>query len=178
MRASQAEVDNLSRELRYTQQTVAMELAGWQDMHEKMGRRAIRDLAKGMVVLEKMRLEGMGRALRKLRDIKVDRTGAETCTGPSTGGGQRGVVSEVDGNAGAGIGAGEARGFSNLGAPIVMAGLEIQADRKAIADAQGEAGQTGQNSTTTQPVASSSRINAPLPALPTEGTAGSSQPPE
>ncbi|KAK7737510.1 hypothetical protein SLS53_006583 [Cytospora paraplurivora] len=174
MRAGQAEVDNLSRELRYTQQTVAMELAGWQEMHEKMGRKAIRELAKGMVVLEKMRLEGMGRALRKLRDIKVDRTGAGIGRGPSNGDGQRGVSSGVDGNAGVG----EARGFSNLGAPIVMAGLEIQADRKANADAQGEAGRTGQSSTTTQSVASSSRINAPLPALPAEKSAGSSQPSE
>ncbi|PSR77876.1 hypothetical protein BD289DRAFT_486292 [Coniella lustricola] len=67
VRAGQVEVDNLSRELRYTQQTVAAELAGWQDLHEKMGRRAIRELARGMVVVEKMRLEGMQRALRKLQ---------------------------------------------------------------------------------------------------------------
>lgn len=75
MRAGQAEVDNLSRELRYTQQTVAMELAGWQDMHERMGRRAIRELARNMVVVEKMRLEGMRRALRKLKEVQTDGAG-------------------------------------------------------------------------------------------------------
>ncbi|KAG6029809.1 hypothetical protein E4U41_000270 [Claviceps citrina] len=61
------EADNLAKELRYTQQTVAAELAGWQDIHDRMGRRAIRDFAKGMVVLERMRLEGMMRALRKVQ---------------------------------------------------------------------------------------------------------------
>lgn len=61
------EAEYLAKELRYTQQTVAAELAGWQDIHDKMGRRAIRDFAKGMVVLERMRLEGMMRALRKIQ---------------------------------------------------------------------------------------------------------------
>lgn len=75
MRAGQAEVDNLSRELRYTQQTVAMELAGWQDMHERMGRRAIRELARNMVVVEKMKLEGMKRALRKLKEVRAHGAG-------------------------------------------------------------------------------------------------------
>lgn len=75
MRVGQAEVDNLSRELRYTQQTVAMELAGWQDMHERMGRRAVRELARNMVVVEKMRLEGMKRALRKLKEVQTDGAG-------------------------------------------------------------------------------------------------------
>lgn len=152
MRVGQIEVDNLSRELRYTQQTVAMELAGWQDLHEKMGRRAIRELARGMVVVEKMRLEGMRRALRKLQAVKVDRTAR-----PGLGAEARGLFS--DGDAG-GV---EARGFSNnLGAPIVMAGLELQADRKAYADPSPETGSSG----ATQPGVSGSRIEAPLPALP------------
>lgn len=151
MRAGQMEVDNLSRELRYTQQTVAMELAGWQDMHERMGRKAIRELARGMVVVEKMRLEGMRRALRRLQNIKVDRIDTETGTG---------VVSSEDDT----TGGSEARGFSNLGAPIVMAGLEMQADRKA--DSSSEPTTTFQNSTATPPGANGSRIEAPLPALP------------
>lgn len=71
-KASQIEVDNLSKELRHTQQVVAAELAGWQDMHEKMGRRAIRELARGMVTVEKMRLEGMKRALRKLHEDDIE----------------------------------------------------------------------------------------------------------
>lgn len=61
------EASYLSRELRYTQQTVAAELAGWQSMHDKMTKRAIRDYARGMVLQERMRLEGMTRALRVLR---------------------------------------------------------------------------------------------------------------
>jgi hypothetical protein len=64
---SREEAEYLSRELRYTQQTVAGELAGWQDMHDKMGRRAIREFARTMVVQERMRLDGMLRALRKVR---------------------------------------------------------------------------------------------------------------
>lgn len=66
MRRTKAEADELGRELRYTQQVVAGELAGWQDLHEKMGRKAIRDLARGMLVRERTTLEGMRRALRKL----------------------------------------------------------------------------------------------------------------
>ncbi|KAG5984634.1 hypothetical protein E4U55_003967 [Claviceps digitariae] len=61
------EAEYLAKELRYTQQTVAAELAGWQDMHDKMAKRAIKDFATGMVVLERMRLEGMVRALRKVQ---------------------------------------------------------------------------------------------------------------
>lgn len=53
--------------MRYTQQVVAAELAGWQDLHEKMGRKAVRDLVRGMLVKERVALEGMRRAVRKLR---------------------------------------------------------------------------------------------------------------
>ncbi|KAI5925310.1 hypothetical protein F4810DRAFT_72556 [Camillea tinctor] len=68
-RRTQAEVDDLGKELRYTQQTVASELAGWQGMHERMGRKAIKELAQGMLIMERERLQGIRRALRKLRDI-------------------------------------------------------------------------------------------------------------
>lgn len=61
------EKETLGSELRYTQQTVAAELAGWQEEHVRLGRQMLRDLAKGMVVKEKARLEGMRRALRELR---------------------------------------------------------------------------------------------------------------
>jgi len=67
VRKTKDEVDELSRELRYTQQVVASELAGWQDMHEKMGRKAIRDLARTMLIRERTTLEGMQRAVRKLK---------------------------------------------------------------------------------------------------------------
>ncbi|PHH92187.1 hypothetical protein CDD83_8476 [Cordyceps sp. RAO-2017] len=66
-RKSREEAEYASRELRYTQQTVAAELAGWQDMHEKMGKRAMREFARGMVVQERVRLGGMMRALRRVR---------------------------------------------------------------------------------------------------------------
>jgi hypothetical protein len=67
VRRTREEADELGRELRYTQQVVAGELAGWQDLHEKMGRKAIRDLARRMLIKEQTTLEGMMRAMRKLK---------------------------------------------------------------------------------------------------------------
>lgn len=61
---SKEELRTISCELRYTQQVVAGELAGWQDLHAKMGKRAIRTLAERMVIREKDRLEVMRRAMR------------------------------------------------------------------------------------------------------------------
>ncbi len=90
-RQSQLEGENLSKELRYTQQTVAGELAGWQDMHERIGRRAIRELAKGMLVKERTRLEGMLRALRKVRTTGEDEgEGEGEGEGESQGAGKTG----------------------------------------------------------------------------------------
>jgi len=67
VRRTKEEAEELGRELRYTHQVVASELAGWQDLHEKMGRKAVRDLARGMLIKERTALEGMKRALRKLK---------------------------------------------------------------------------------------------------------------
>ncbi|KAF4633938.1 hypothetical protein G7Y89_g4176 [Cudoniella acicularis] len=67
VRKTQEEAQEVGRELRYTQQVVASELAGWQDLHEKMGKKALRDLARGMLIKERTALEGMKRALRKLK---------------------------------------------------------------------------------------------------------------
>lgn len=61
------EKEVLGRELRYTQQVVASELAGWQDLHERMGRQAIKEFVKGMVVKERAALDGMTRILRGLK---------------------------------------------------------------------------------------------------------------
>lgn len=61
---SKEELRTTSCELRYTQQVVAGELAGWQDLHAKMGKRAIRSLAERMIIREKDRLAGMRRAMR------------------------------------------------------------------------------------------------------------------
>jgi hypothetical protein len=67
VRKTQEECEEVGRELRYTQQVVASELAGWQDLHEKMGKKALRELAKGMIIKERTALEGMKRAFRKLK---------------------------------------------------------------------------------------------------------------
>lgn len=71
------EADDLGRELRYTQQVVAAELAGWRTLHEQVGRRAVRELARGMLVVERMRLEGMKRALRRVREANRQGPGSE-----------------------------------------------------------------------------------------------------
>jgi hypothetical protein len=71
VKRTKEEAEELGRELRYTQQVVAGELAGWQDLHEKMGRKVIRDLARSMLIRERTTLEGMKRAMRKLRVVPV-----------------------------------------------------------------------------------------------------------
>ncbi|KAI1342507.1 VPS9 domain-containing protein [Xylariaceae sp. FL0016] len=68
-RQTQVEVDDLGKELRYTQQTVASELAGWQDMHERLGRHAIKEFATGMLIMERERMGSIKRAIRKLQGV-------------------------------------------------------------------------------------------------------------
>jgi hypothetical protein len=77
-RRAKEEEEGLGRELRYTQQVVDAELAGWQDLHGKMGRRAIRDLARAVLTKERATLEGMKRAMRKLTLPLVARVVTET----------------------------------------------------------------------------------------------------
>jgi hypothetical protein len=55
-------------ELSYTYQTVASELASWQELHGHLVKQSIRELARGMVIKEKARLDGMKRALRIARE--------------------------------------------------------------------------------------------------------------
>jgi hypothetical protein len=84
MDKSKLELADLGRELRYTQQVVAGELASWQENRVEMGRRALKDLARRMVVVEKARLEGMRRAVRglglgmdnKRADLNLDLNGS------------------------------------------------------------------------------------------------------
>jgi hypothetical protein len=64
------ELESLGCELRYTQQTVASELAGWQEEHVKVGKEMLRKLARDTVVREKARLGGMQRALREIQKMK------------------------------------------------------------------------------------------------------------
>ncbi|KAH8808175.1 hypothetical protein F5884DRAFT_704679 [Xylogone sp. PMI_703] len=71
VRKAKEEEAQLGKELRYTQQVVAAELAGWQELHERRGRAAIRDLARGMLAREKCVLEGMRRAMRKVKENRT-----------------------------------------------------------------------------------------------------------
>ena len=56
---------------------MAAELAGWQDLHARLMRRAVREFVGGMVVREKTRLEGMRRAVR---EVGVGSVGGEEGT--------------------------------------------------------------------------------------------------
>jgi len=64
---TQTELRDLGCELNYTQQTLATELAGWQEWHARALKAEIKMLAKRTLVTERARLEGMHRAMRKLR---------------------------------------------------------------------------------------------------------------
>jgi len=68
IRKAKEEIDGLGRELRYSQQVVASELAGWQVLHEQMGRNAIKEYARSMLVLERERLGGLSRTIRRLKE--------------------------------------------------------------------------------------------------------------
>lgn len=72
MEKAREELRTIGCELRYTQQTVAGELAGWQDLHAKTAKRALRRLVSGMVVREKDRLESMKRAVREVVDLHAE----------------------------------------------------------------------------------------------------------
>jgi cob(I)alamin adenosyltransferase len=66
MDKSKIELEDLGRELRYTQQVVAQELASWQENRVDTGRKALKELASRMCVVERARLESMKRAVREL----------------------------------------------------------------------------------------------------------------
>lgn len=68
---ARGEVESLGCELRYTQQTVASEMAAWQDEHVRSGRAMLAKFARETLVKEKARLEGMKRALREIRKTKA-----------------------------------------------------------------------------------------------------------
>ncbi|KAF2088939.1 hypothetical protein K490DRAFT_72611 [Saccharata proteae CBS 121410] len=70
---SAGELETLGKELKHTQQTVASELAAWQEGRVREGRRACKELAKRMVVAERARLESMRRAIRGL-GLEASRT--------------------------------------------------------------------------------------------------------
>ena len=64
----QQEIVQLGKELRYSQEVVLGELAGWTDWREKVGKEAVRAFVRGMVTKEKERYKGLQRCLRKLRE--------------------------------------------------------------------------------------------------------------
>ena len=68
---SRRQADLLGREISASQQVIAGELAGWQDQHEQMGKRMLRQFVKGMVIKERDRLESMKRAVRGVVDLKL-----------------------------------------------------------------------------------------------------------
>ncbi|GAB7361063.1 hypothetical protein MBLNU230_g1103t1 [Neophaeotheca triangularis] len=63
------EVAALGRELRYTQQTVAGELAGWWEGRAGEGRRVVREFAKRSLVRERARLQELRRVLGEVRRV-------------------------------------------------------------------------------------------------------------
>lgn len=65
---AEMDIEKLGKELRYTQEIVVSELAGWTTWREEWGKDEIRRLARNMVVKEKERLKCMQRALRALKD--------------------------------------------------------------------------------------------------------------
>ena len=84
MDKSKIELEDLGRELRYTQQVVAQELASWQENRVETGRTALRDLARRMCVVERARLESMKRAVRELGiGVPTSAKPTSTSTSPS-----------------------------------------------------------------------------------------------
>ena len=68
---ARGKLESLGCELRYTQQTVASELAAWQEEHVRAGREMLRRFATETLVKERARLEGMRRALREIKKVEV-----------------------------------------------------------------------------------------------------------
>ena len=62
------EVEQKGKQLRYTQEVVVGELAGWTSWREQWGRDEIRRFARVMVIRERERLKGMQRVLRNLQE--------------------------------------------------------------------------------------------------------------
>ncbi|SMR45034.1 unnamed protein product [Zymoseptoria tritici ST99CH_3D1] len=80
---ARGELETLGCELSYTQQTIAGELAAWQDEHVRSGRAMVKRLAKESIVRERARLEGMKRALREIQKERIIHFGPQTLFGAS-----------------------------------------------------------------------------------------------
>ena len=72
MQQASEELRTAGCELSYTYQTVAGELAGWQELHGKLVLQSVKELARGMVIRERGRLDAMKRALRMVQQAKTE----------------------------------------------------------------------------------------------------------
>ena len=68
---TEMEIESKGKELRYTQEIVLGELAGWTSWREKWGRNEIRRFARATLVKERERLKNMQRVLDNLRKAEV-----------------------------------------------------------------------------------------------------------
>lgn len=68
---SEVEIESKGKELRYTQEVVLGELAGWTSWREKWGSNEIKRLVNGTLVREKERLRNMERVFEKLKSSGV-----------------------------------------------------------------------------------------------------------
>ena len=64
---SKTELETLAKELRYTQQTIASELAGWRERRPQMMKSALKKFVKKTVIVERAKLDSLKRALRVIR---------------------------------------------------------------------------------------------------------------
>ncbi|RMZ89360.1 hypothetical protein DV736_g3403, partial [Chaetothyriales sp. CBS 134916] len=65
---AEGQVDALGKELRYTNEVVVSELAGWTTWKGALGKEEMKRYVKGMVIKERERLCGMQRVLRTLQE--------------------------------------------------------------------------------------------------------------
>lgn len=65
------EIESLGKELKWTRDVVAGELAGWTEWRERCGRDVLKSFVRGQVVKERERGRGLERCLRILRHAKT-----------------------------------------------------------------------------------------------------------
>ena len=64
------DLKNVGSELRYTRETVAEELSGWQAGHARRVRRDLVEYAKRNVIIERDRLQAFKRVMRDIQKYK------------------------------------------------------------------------------------------------------------
>lgn len=64
---TEAEIESKGKELRYTQEVVLGELAGWTSWREQWGRNEIRRFTRATLVKERERLKNMERVMNNLK---------------------------------------------------------------------------------------------------------------